>query len=95
MSKDWGEEHARKHDELLGKYQVYGALVPETKFKIMECLTGGSLARSTQNTGLLAWWRGSCSGPGLQRGYSAAGARRGRLRLARAERSPCTYALVV
>jgi hypothetical protein len=36
MSKDWGEEHDRKHEELQDWYQVYGSLIWETRFKIVE-----------------------------------------------------------
>src|SRR5262249_26245610 len=38
---DKGDEHDRMHDELLDRYQVYGSLIAGTKFKIVECRSGG------------------------------------------------------
>ena len=38
MSEDWGPQHDSTHVELLRRYQVYGSL---TKFKIVECFSGG------------------------------------------------------
>ena len=41
MSEDWGPQHDCVHVELLRRYQVYGSLISETKFKIVECFSGG------------------------------------------------------
>lgn|SRR5262245_13593009 len=41
LAKHRGEEHERMHNELTDKYQVYGNLIPETKFKIVECWSSG------------------------------------------------------
>jgi hypothetical protein len=35
MAKDWGPEHDQMHVELTGRYDVHGALVSGTKFKIV------------------------------------------------------------
>src|SRR5262249_5863589 len=45
LAKDWGSEHDRMHDELLDKYQVHGSLIAKTKFKIVECRSGGKSLR--------------------------------------------------
>src|SRR5262249_37780465 len=36
MAKDWGPEHDHKRKELASEYAVHGALVPGTRFKIVE-----------------------------------------------------------
>jgi hypothetical protein len=41
MSGDWGPQHDCMCVELLRRYQVYGSLISETKFKIVECLSSG------------------------------------------------------
>jgi len=64
MSKDWGEEHDRKQEELQDRYQVYGSLIWETWFKIVEVEAG-------RNRG--------CDGP-IERtsaGYNRIGKKRG------------------
>jgi len=33
-------EHDRMHDELADKYQIYGCLMREMRFNIVECLSG-------------------------------------------------------
>jgi hypothetical protein len=43
MSTDWNAEHDHMCDELQDKYQVYGSLIQGTKFKILECHSGGRL----------------------------------------------------
>jgi hypothetical protein len=40
MSKEeWGDEHDAKMDELSDEYQVFGSLIPETRFEILETRT--------------------------------------------------------
>ena len=40
MSKEeWGDEHDAKMDELSDEYQVFGSLIPETRFEILETQT--------------------------------------------------------
>jgi hypothetical protein len=48
VSKDWGAEHDRVHAELLNKYQLYGSLISEAKFKVVQCLSGGRPSRDEE-----------------------------------------------
>jgi len=48
MSEDWGEEYDHMHRALLSEYAVYGCLIEGTKFKIVECLTGGGPFRRNE-----------------------------------------------
>jgi len=48
MSGDWGPEHDRVCVGLLRRYRVYGSLISGTKFKIVECLSGGRPSRDEE-----------------------------------------------
>jgi|SRR5215831_10109272 len=48
MSKDWGEEHDRMCDELVDRYGICGSLIAGTKFKIVQCLSGGRPSRDEE-----------------------------------------------
>jgi hypothetical protein len=39
MSKEWGDEHDAKMNELSDEYRVFGSLIPETRFEILETQT--------------------------------------------------------
>jgi hypothetical protein len=48
-SKAWSEEHNHMIDELTNRYGVYGDLIKTTKFKIVECWTGGKPISMNEN----------------------------------------------
>ena len=39
LSKEWGDVHDTKSEELKDKYQVFGSLIPETRWEILETQT--------------------------------------------------------
>jgi len=39
MSKEWDDEHDAKSEELRDEYQVFGSLIAETRFEILEAQT--------------------------------------------------------